>query len=558
MKRKKSHLMVMALVTSLLLTACNNKADKSDIEVKKQVLNVTVSEEIPSLDTVKTTDGTSAHVMQNIFEGLYVLNDQDQPTPAIAKSFKRSEDGKKYTFDLRKDAKWSNGDNVTANDFMFAWKRAINPETASQYASMLFYVKNAKEINKGAMSLDELGVTVINDYKLEVELEQPIPYFLQLLALPIYLPQHESFLKEQGNNYALEPSNLIYNGPFVLEKWKHEQEFQLKKNATYWDQKKVKLDEINFHIVKDTMTAVNLYEAGDLDRVPINSQVVDKYKGNKELHMSSDPGIAMLRFNEKNTALANKKVRQSISLALNKDDFVAHFINNGAKPASGLVPVGHVNEETGKDFRKENGDLSLYDLQKAKKIWEAAKKELGKDQVTIELLSYDDGTAKKIADYVKDQIEKNLKGATINTKIQPFKQKLKLETAQDYEISYAGWSPDYADPMTFIDMFESKSPYNQMSYSNPKYDEMVGKAGNELMSDAKKRWETLGKAEKLFLEEDAGLVPLYQTGRLYVMKPNVKGIVKHNISSEYSFKWAYVTEDAEKNKVKCFLVCIRE
>ena len=164
---------------------------------------------------------------------------------------------------------------------------------------MLFYVKNAKEINKGTMPLDELGVTVINDYKLEVELEQPIPYFLQLLALPIYLPQHESFLKEQGKNYALEPSNLLYNGPFILEKWKHEQEFQLKKNATYWDQKKVKLDEINFQIVKDTMTAVNLYEAGNLDRVPINSQFVDKYKGNKELHMSSDSGIAMLRFNEK-------------------------------------------------------------------------------------------------------------------------------------------------------------------------------------------------------------------------------------------------------------------
>lgn len=368
--------MVMALVTSLLLTACNNKENKSDKEAKKQVLNVTVSEEIPSLDTVKTMDGTSAHVMQNIFEGLYVLDDQDQPIPAVAKSFKRSEDGKKYTFDLRKDAKWSNGDNVTANDFMFAWKRAINPETASQYAYMLFYVKNAKEINKGTVPLAELGVKVINDYKLEVELEQPIPYFLQLLALPIYLPQHESFLKEQGKNYALEPSNLLYNGPFILEKWKHEQEFQLKKNATYWDEKKVKLDEINFQIVKDTMTAVNLYEAGNLDRVPINSQFVDKYKGDKELHMSSEPAIAMLRFNEKNSALANKKVRQAISFALNKEDFVAHFINNGAKPATGLVPVGHINEETGKDFREENGNLSLYDVQSAKKIGKKRKKSL--------------------------------------------------------------------------------------------------------------------------------------------------------------------------------------
>ncbi|KAB2474514.1 peptide ABC transporter substrate-binding protein [Bacillus cereus] len=542
MKRKKSHLMVMALVTSLLLTACNNKADKSDIEVKKQVLNVTVSEEIPSLDTVKTTDGTSAHVMQNIFEGLYVLNDQDQPTPAIAKSFKRSEDGKKYTFDLRKDAKWSNGDNVTANDFMFAWKRAINPETASQYASMLFYVKNAKEINKGAMSLDELGVTVINDYKLEVELEQPIPYFLQLLALPIYLPQHESFLKEQGNNYALEPSNLIYNGPFVLEKWKHEQEFQLKKNATYWDQKKVKLDEINFHIVKDTMTAVNLYEAGDLDRVPINSQVVDKYKGNKELHMSSDPGIAMLRFNEKNTALANKKVRQSISLALNKDDFVAHFINNGAKPASGLVPVGHVNEETGKNFRKENGDLSLYDLQKAKKIWEEAKKELGVGEVNLEFLTFEQDNAKRMAEYIKGDLEKYLHGLTIQIKQQPFKQKLQLEQTGDYDITMANWGPDYKDPISYLELFTTGNPNNKMNYSNVRYDELIKKAKTDFVLDREKRWEALREAEQVLLE-DAAVAPLYHIGSAYVQKEYVKGIEKHQFGGVYTYKNAYIANE---------------
>ncbi|MDY8162814.1 peptide ABC transporter substrate-binding protein [Bacillus thuringiensis] len=542
MKRKKSHLMVMALVTSLLLTACNNKADKSDIEVKKQVLNVTVSEEIPSLDTVKTTDGTSAHVMQNIFEGLYVLNDQDQPTPAIAKSFKRSEDGKKYTFDLRKDAKWSNGDNVTANDFMFAWKRAINPETASQYASMLFYVKNAKEINKGAMSLDELGVTVINDYKLEVELEQPIPYFLQLLALPIYLPQHESFLKEQGNNYALEPSNLIYNGPFVLEKWKHEQEFQLKKNATYWDQKKVKLDEINFHIVKDTMTVVNLYEAGDLDRVPINSQVVDKYKGNKELHMSSDPGIAMLRFNEKNTALANKKVRQSISLALNKDDFVAHFINNGAKPASGLVPVGHVNEETGKDFRKENGDLSLYDLQKAKKIWEEAKKELGVGEVNLEFLTFEQDNAKRMAEYIKGDLEKYLHGLTIQIKQQPFKQKLQLEQTGDYDITMANWGPDYKDPISYLELFTTGNPNNKMNYSNVRYDELIKKAKTDFVLDREKRWEALREAEQVLLE-DAAVAPLYHIGSAYVQKEYVKGIEKHQFGGVYTYKNAYIANE---------------
>ncbi|WP_144596476.1 peptide ABC transporter substrate-binding protein [Bacillus cereus] len=542
MKRKKSHLMVMALVTSLLLTACNNKADKSEIEVKKQVLNVTVSEEIPSLDTVKTTDGTSAHIMQNIFEGLYVLNDQDQPTPAIAKSFKRSEDGKKYTFDLRKDAKWSNGDSVTANDFIFAWKRAINPETASQYASMLFYVKNAKEINKGTMPLDALGVKAINNYTLEVELEQPVPYFLQLLALPIYLPQHESFLEEQGNNYALEPSNLIYNGPFVLEKWKHEQEFQLKKNATYWDRKKVKLEEINFHIVKDTMTAVNLYEAGDLDRVPINSQVVDKYKGNKELHMSSDSGIAMLRFNEKNTALANKKVRQSISLALNKDDFVAHFINNGAKPASGLVPVGHANEVTGKDFRKENGDLSSYDLQNAQKIWEEAKKELEVEQVNLEFLTFEQDNAKRMAEYIKGDLEKNLQGLAIQIKQQPFKQKLQLEQIGDYDITMANWGPDYKDPISYLELFTTGNPNNKMNYSNVRYDELIKKAKTDFVLDTENRWKALREAEQVLLE-DAAVAPLYHIGSAYVQKDYVKGIEKHQFGGIYTYKNAYIANE---------------
>ncbi|MDA1797722.1 peptide ABC transporter substrate-binding protein [Bacillus cereus group sp. BY6-1LC] len=542
MKRKKSHLMVMALVTSLLLTACNNKENKSDKEAKKQVLNVTVSEEIPSLDTAKTMDGTSAHIMQNIFEGLYALDDQDQPIPAVAKSFKRSEDGKKYTFDLRKDAKWSNGDNVTAHDFMFAWKRAIIPETASQYASMLFYVKNAKEINKGTMPLDALGVKVINDYKLEVELEQPIPYFLQLLALPIYLPQHESFLKEQGKNYALEPSNLIYNGPFVLEKWKHEQEFQLKKNATYWNQKKVKLDEINFQIVKDTMTAVNLYEAGNLDRVPINSQFVDKYKGSKELHMSSDPGIAMLRFNEQNNALANKKVRQSISFALNKEDFVAHFINNGAKSASGLVPVGHVDEETGKDFRKENGDLSSYDLQNAKKIWEEAKKELGVEQVNLEFLTFEQDNAKRMAEYIKGDLEKNLQGLTIQIKQQPFKQKLQLEQTGNYDITMANWGPDYKDPISYLELFTTGNPNNKMSYSNSHYDELIKKAKTDFVLEPEKRWGVLLEAEQVLLE-DAAVAPLYHIGSAYVQKDYVKGIEKHQFGGVYTYKNAYIANE---------------
>ncbi|AHA73069.1 peptide ABC transporter substrate-binding protein [Bacillus thuringiensis] len=563
-KKMKKFTAVVApvLAMSMALTACSGSGGekkttttssggedkKSDIKyAAKQVLNRTENQEIPTMDTSKSTDTLGAQILGNTMEGLYRLDKDNRPIPAAAESSTKSEDGKKYTFKLRKDAKWSNGDPVTAKDFVFAWQRLLDKNTAAEYAFIAYYIKNAEAINKGEKPVTELGAKAVDDYTLEVELEKPVPYFLNLLAFPSYYPLNEKFVKEKGDKYGLEADTTVYNGPFVMASWKHEQGWQLKKNDKYWDNKTVKLEEINYSVVKEVATKVNLYDTGSIDFTLLSGEFVDKYKSNKDEYGEySEASTFFLRLNQKrngqDTPLKSKKLREAIALSVDKKGLANVILNNGSKATDQLVPKGLATGPDGKDYQDTFKNGLKYDPKKGATAWEAAKKELGKDQVTIELLSYDDGTAKKIADYVKDQIEKNLKGVTINTKIQPFKQKLKLETAQDYEISYAGWSPDYADPMTFIDMFESKSPYNQMSYSNAKYDDMVSKAGNELMGDAKKRWETLGKAEKLFLEEDAGLVPLYQTGRAYVMKPNVKGIVKHNISPEYSFKWAYVTE----------------
>ncbi|MBM6646369.1 peptide ABC transporter substrate-binding protein [Bacillus sp. RIT 809] len=570
MKRKKmkklTAVVVPVLAMSVALTACSgsggekkttttsNSGEEKKSDVKyaaKQVLNRTENQEIPTMDTSKSTDTLGAQILGNTMEGLYRLDKDNKPIPAAAESSTKSEDGKKYTFKLRKDAKWSNGDPVTAKDFVYGWQRLLDKNTAAEYAFIAYYIKNAEAINKGEKPGTELGAKAVDDYTLEVELEKPVPYFLNLLAFPSYYPLNEKFVKEKGDKFGLEADTTVYNGPFVMSSWKHEQGWQLKKNDKYWDNKTVKLEEINYSVVKEVATKVNLYDTGSIDFTLLSGEFVDKYKSNKDEYGEyAESSTFFLRLNQKrngqDTPLKSKKLREAIALSVDKKGLANVILNNGSKATDQLVPKGLATGPDGKDYQDTFKNGLKQDTKKAAAAWEEAKKELGKDQVTIELLSYDDGTAKKIADYVKDQIEKNLKGVTINTKIQPFKQKLKLESAQDYEISYAGWSPDYADPMTFIDMFDSKSPYNQMSYSNPKYDEMVQKAGNELLSDPKKRWETLGKAEKLFLEEDAGLVPLYQTGRSYVMKPNVKGIVKHNISPEYSFKWAYVTEDGGK------------
>ncbi|HDR8181265.1 TPA: peptide ABC transporter substrate-binding protein [Bacillus thuringiensis] len=564
-KKMKKFTAVVApvLAMSMALTACSGSGGekkstttssgggeekKSEIKyAAKQVLNRTENQEIPTMDVSKSTDTLGSQILGNTMEGLYRLDKDNKPIPAAAESSTKSEDGKKYTFKLRKDAKWSNGDPVTAKDFVYGWQRLLDKNTAAEYAFIAFYIKNAEAINKGEKPLTDLGAKAVDDYTLEVELEKPVPYFLNLMAFPSYYPLNEKFVKEKGDKFGLEADTTLYNGPFVMASWKHEQGWQLKKNDKYWDNKTVKLEEINYSVVKEVATKVNLYDTGSIDFTLLSGEFVDKYKSNKEEYGEySEASTFFLRLNQKrngqDTPLKSKKLREAIALSIDKKGLANVILNNGSKATDQLVPKGLATGPDGKDYQDTFKNGLKYDPKKGAAAWEAAKKELGKDQVTIELLSYDDGTAKKIADYFKDQIEKNLKGVTVNTKIQPFKQKLKLESAQDYEVSFAGWSPDYSDPMTFIDMFESKSPYNQMSYSNPKYDEMVKKAGNELLSDPKKRWETLGKAEKLFLEEDAGLVPLYQTGRAYVMKPNVKGIVKHNISPEYSFKWAYVTE----------------
>ncbi|HDX9627479.1 TPA: peptide ABC transporter substrate-binding protein [Bacillus cereus] len=564
-KKMKKFTAVVApvLAMSMALTACSGSGGekkstttssgggeekKSEIKyAAKQVLNRTENQEIPTMDVSKSTDTLGSQILGNTMEGLYRLDKDNKPIPAAAESSTKSEDGKKYTFKLRKDAKWSNGDPVTAKDFVYGWQRLLDKNTAAEYAFIAFYIKNAEAINKGEKPLTDLGAKAVDDYTLEVELEKPVPYFLNLMAFPSYYPLNEKFVKEKGDKFGLEADTTLYNGPFVMASWKHEQGWQLKKNDKYWDNKTVKLEEINYSVVKEVATKVNLYDTGSIDFTLLSGEFVDKYKSNKEEYGEySEASTFFLRLNQKrngqDTPLKSKKLREAIALSIDKKGLANVILNNGSKATDQLVPKGLATGPDGKDYQDTFKNGLKYDPKKGAAAWDAAKKELGKDQITIELLSYDDGTAKKIADYFKDQIEKNLKGVTVNTKIQPFKQKLKLESAQDYEVSFAGWSPDYSDPMTFIDMFESKSPYNQMSYSNQKYDEMVKQAGNELLSDPKKRWETLGKAEKLFLEEDAGLVPLYQTGRAYVMKPNVKGIVKHNISPEYSFKWAYVTE----------------
>lgn len=548
MKKKFSLLLVLLLAVSTFLAACGGdkktdgkKEGAAGSDSKdEQVLNLSVGSEIPSMDTALATDSVSFNVMNNVFEGLYRLGENDEAVLGMAAEEPEvSEDGKTYTFKIR-DAKWSNGDPVTAQDFVYGWQRVLNPDTAAEYAYIMSDIKNASKINEGKAKPEELGVKALDEKTLEVQLEQAVPYFKALLSFATFYPQNQKVIEEQGKNYGLEADTQVYNGPFTLAEWNHEQSFKLTKNKDYWDADTVKLENVNFNIVKDTTTAVNLYETNKIDVVGLSSQFVDKYKDDENFKTFGDTAVFFLRLNQKNEVLANVNARKAFDSAYDKQGMVDVLLNNGSVPAYYLVPKDFVSGPDGTEYRKTAGEsYGGFDVEKAKEYWEKAKEELGQDKVELTLLNYDDENSGKIGEYFKEQLEQNLDGLTVKIKAQPFKQKLALESKGDYDFSFAGWGPDYPDPMTFLDMFVTDGGHNQMAYSNKEFDKKIEQAKGELSNDPEKRWQAMVDAEKILFDDQA-ISPIYQRGASYLERPYVKNMYRHSFGADNSFKWTSI------------------
>lgn len=548
---KKSNVVFSVLVTSsVLLAACgseeaeqNQDVDNSSEEqlASEQVLNLVETAEIPSMDTAIATDTVSFVAFENTFEGLYRYDENNVLVDGIAEGDPDiSEDGKTYTFHLREDAKWSNGDPVIAHDFEYAWKRVLDPTTGSEYAYIMYDIKNASKVNAGELPVDDLGVKAIDDYTLEVELENAAPYFQGLTSFGTFMPQNQAYVESQGEQYALEADTTIYNGPFVLSEWDHEKGWQYEKNEEYWDADTVQLDEINVDVVKDTQSAVNLYETGGVDRVMLTSDFVDKYKEDEGFGTLAYPSIFFLRLNETGD-LANTHLRKAISMSFDKDSLAEVILNDGSIPLNGFMPSGFLISPEGEDFRTENGDLLTYNVKEAQQELELAKQDLGKDTFSIELLTYDTDENKQVGEYLQSQIETNLPGVTIELKQQPLKQKLELEQTMDYQMSISGWSPDYQDPMTFADMFVTDGSNNETGYSNVEYDQLIQDSKTTLATDLETRWDSLLESEKILME-DVAIAPIYQKGSAYLQQPYVKGLTTDQYRSDYRYKWAYIVE----------------
>lgn len=540
MRKNYSWLIAFVLVLSSVLAACSGGSGEKDSK-GKQVLNLVLSSDIPSMNSALATDLVSFEMYENVMEGLYRLDKDTKPVPALAEGDpKETDGGKTWTIKLRKDAKWSNGDPVTANDFVYAWRNVVDPKTASEYAFIMYDIENAQEINKGEKKPEELGVKAIDDNTLEIKLKNNQPYFKGLLAFGTYKPKNEKFAKKLGDKYGIDAKSTLYNGPFKIAEWKTEESVKLVKNDKYWDKDKVKLDEINFKVIKDAQTGLNLYETGKVDSVGVSAENVEKYKSNKDFKTELSAAQSFFRISYKGDhkkELSNKDLRLALAKSIDKDKYVKNNLNNGSVASNQLTPKDVYKGPDGSDFSEIAGGENLkFDRESAKENWKKAKAALGVDKLELELLTVDIDTAKRDAEYFKEQLESNLDGLTIKIKQQPFKQKLDLERKGQYDISYGNWFPDYADPMTFLDLFLSTE--TNTGYNNPAYDKLIEDAKGPLLKDPEARWKALGEASTMLLD-DAALIPVIQRGSAYMDKPYVKGVVV-NSSEINSYKEAYI------------------
>lgn len=563
-KSKFSLLLVLSLVISVFLSACygggnqsssdggdKDKDSKEETNVPQE-LKVLEQSEIPSMDSVLAEDTISLSQLNNTNEGLYRIDENQEPVPGMADGEpEANEEGTEYTIKIKEDAKWSNGDPVTANDFVFAWQRALNPDTGSAYGPymMMGKIKNAEALYNGKAKPEDLGVKAEDEKTLVITLEKPIPFFKSLMAFPTFYPQNQKFVEEQAANFGKKSENLVFNGPFAINGWEGpaDTEWTLEKNAEYWDAKNVSLEKITFNVSKDPQAAANAFEAGEADVTPKLSTpaVIAQYDGDDRLLRWLEPTIFWLKLNQKNEALANVNIRKAIAMAFNKEDLTNEILNNGSIPANYAVPKEFVtNPETGEDFRKANGDLLTYNLEEAKKLWAKGLEEIGQKEVKLVYLGGDTETSKTIDSYMKDQLQNNLEGLTIDVQSVPFSVRLDRDKTMDYDIQAAGWGPDYLDPISFSDLWITDGGNNRMAYSNEKYDKLLKDAQTTLANDPAKRFEALQEAEKVVLEEDAGIAPIYQRASNLLINKKVEGFTYHLVGPEYSYKWIKIT-DAE-------------
>ncbi|MBH5331245.1 peptide ABC transporter substrate-binding protein [Lactiplantibacillus plantarum] len=550
MKKRSVLAVVMSLVLVTVLAACGKHNSQSSGNGKyaiSQVLNLSYPS---SLDSIDISNMSGYGSTGNIFESLYRLGKNGSITPGLAKSTKVSKDGKTYTFTIR-NAKWSDGSKITAQDFVYSWKRTVTPATKSQYAYLFSGVKNADEIVAGKKSPSTLGVKAQGEHTFIVTLDKPITYFKKLMTYPLFGPISEKAVKKWGNKYATKAQYMLYSGPFKLTGWTGtNNSWQFVKNNQYWDKKAVHLQKINYTVNESTTTTLNLFQEKKLDLTQLASEQVKNMKSSSDYttYPYSITAFLVYNFQDSNAtikkALNNAKIRQAISLSINRKTLVKNVIGDASTVSKTFVPQDLVKDaKTGKDFADESTvkNSTSYNKALAQKLWKQGLKETGIKKLSIQLLASNDEPNKPISQYLKSALEKNLDGLTVNLSNIPSKVASSRAQSGDFDLYLSGWGADFNDPISHLQIMTNNSGYNYGKYNSSTYNALVNKAQNQDANDTSARWQDMINAEKTIMK-DQGITPLYQTVYSYLQNPKVKGIIHNTAGTQWNYKYAYIAK----------------
>ncbi|RHW48644.1 peptide ABC transporter substrate-binding protein [Bombilactobacillus bombi] len=536
-------LVAIALSLIMINSTPNSNAQAANT---KQEISLYSNSDISSLDVSKVTDSNTFTQLDNVNEGLYQYDKNGKPKPALATKTIISNDKKTYTINLRKNAHWSNGDPVTAHDFVYSWRRAVNPDTASEYIYLLSNLKNAEEIAAGKKPINQLGVEATGKYQLKIQLNKPQAYFKMILARETLFPLNKKVVEKYGKSYGTSSNKAVYNGPFVNTGWNgSNSSWKLKPNPYYWDKKHVKLQQINYSVVKEPSTAYNLYQTNKLDQMTLVGEQAKQMAGDKDIVRRPLAATQYLQSNlKKGNGLENKNIRTAISLSINRKQITKRILSNGSTPASGFVSQGLAkNPKTGKDFYKETyvKNTADYNPKLARKLFKKGLQQTGKKKIEITLLTTDIDTSKQVAEFIQGQIQSNLSKIKVTMKAVPANNRIAAVSKGDYDIVFQGWSADFADPYTFLQMFTTKSPQNHSGWSNTTYDQAIADSNNKDAANKQSRWNDMVLAEKTLLKNQ-GVTPLYRMNNEDLVNPKLKGILYNQVNGHYVYKNAYLTK----------------
>ncbi len=502
-----------------------------------KILNDYLEGDISTLDPGAATDGYSFAVINNLAEGLYRLDENEEPRPAMAEGVEVSGDKLTYTFTLRDGVRWSNGEPVTSRDFKYAWLRAMDPEIAQLYSFILSdYIEGGVEYAAGDGGAGDVAIGTPDDGTLEVTLSDPAPYFLSLTAFPTYMPLNQKFVEQQGDEFAQGADTLISNGPYEVTEFDPSSRVVFEKNGEYWDKDNVALEKVNVRIIKSPDTALNLYEAGDLDAVLLTSDNVEQFRDSPGYAETTTFSTILLYLNNGDPALSNENVRRALQTGFDRQAYVDTLLGGIGEAAYGLVAPG-IDGPEGQTFREAVGNtVPESSPGEARELWERGVEELGREP-RLEILVSDEKGSQDLGVFMQAQFEENL-GTRVKVTSLPFDTLLEREDSGDYQMAVSSWIADYNDPMTFLDLWTSDASFNKVDFSNDRYDGLIAQAKAE--PDAARRMDMMVEAERLVVEDSAALAPIYYFASASLTKPYVRNYVVHPYGPASDYKYTSI------------------